>query len=761
MDIFIWSTVIFLVLLAVFHLVTGVSNDAVNFLNAAIGSRVASSKVILAVAGAGLIVGTFFSGGMMEVVRNGVINPSGFLLHELLIIVVAVTVANILLLDGFNTAGFPTSTTISLIFSLIGAALAIVLIKQNTQGDLEDYSAFINTDRIFIIFAGILISIFFAFVIGATAQFLTRLIFTFQHQGKYNFLFSAIGALAITTIFYLLIKKGIGGTFWEENIQWLQNLGTKKVLISVYLGSALSLWGLATLFHIDIPRLVVFFGTFALALSFASNDLVNFIGLPLTGIESIKEYLNTPDASFTDFPLQFLNTDWERSLHFRDSVYVGFFLLTGIVMMITLFVSKKLRTVTETEVYLGRQSAGQERFEPSPLSKVLVRGFFNVYQKAENILPVRLHALISDRFKPPLPLHRQPAKDEVIYFDTVRASVNLVIASLLISVGTYLRFPLSTTFVVFMVAMGTSFADQAWGRESAVYRLSGVLSILGGWFITASAGFMGAFLFALALHWGSWPVALALFLIVLVTLWQTNKYHKQKTEKEKELNKTFHHEKTEGIEWLRETGRERIRKFLLESSKIYFMIIDALMDEDLRQMREAIEKTEYLQLGIKNYKMELFRTYSKLPEEIQDSGHLFVQALDYLTETSNTLCIMAPPVFKHLENQHKGLSLAQKEDLFVILEETTAFLNFLIHFEKEKRFDAIHELKNKQNLVIKLLEDKRLEQIRRIRSGQGRSRVNVIYMEVMGETKNILIYSLNLFQALREFCLQTPKKPVR
>lgn len=372
-----------------------------------------------------------------------------------------------------------------------------------------------------------------------------------------------------------------------------------------------------------------------------------------------------------------------------------------------------------------------------------------------------MHAFISDRFKAPLPLHRQPATDEVIYFDTVRASVNLVIASLLISIGTYLRFPLSTTFVVFMVAMGTSFADQAWGRESAVYRLSGVLSILGGWFITASGGFIGAFLFSLALHWGGWPVALVLFLIVLVTLWQTNKYHHRKREKEKELNKTFHHEKTEGIEWLRETGRERIRKFLLESSKIYFMIIDGLMDEDLRQMREAIEKTEYLKQGIKNYKIELFRTYSKLPEEVQDSGHLFVQALDYLTEMSNTIGIMAPPIFKHLENQHKGLSSAQKEDLSGILEETTAFLNFLIHFEKEKRFDALHELKNKQNVVLKLLEEYRLEQIRRIRSGQGRTRVNVIYMEVMGETKNILIYSLNLFQALREFYYQTPKKPIR
>lgn len=748
-------------MLAVFHLITGVSNDAVNFLNAAIGSRVASRKVILVVAGTGLIIGTFFSGGMMEVVRNGVINPGGFLLHELLIIIVAVTVVNILLLDAFNTAGFPTSTTISVIFSLIGGALAIVLIKQNAQETMEGYSAFINTDRIFIIFAGLLISILLAFLTGAIAQFFTRLLFTFRYQGKFNFLFSAVGALAVTTIFYLILKKGVGGMFWEENFQWLQSIGEGKILTGIFLNSFLGLWGLATLFHIDIPKLVVFFGTFALALSFAANDLANFIGLPLAGIESIKEYLNTPNASFNNFPLHFLDNEWVRSLHFRDSVYLGFFLLAGVVMMITLFISKKLHSVTETEVYLGRQSAGQERFEPSPLSKVLVRTFLNLYQKVDNRLPNSIHNFISDRFKAPIPVNRQEATHEVIYFDTVRASVNLVIASLLISMGTYLKFPLSTTFVVFMVAMGTSFADQAWGRESAVYRLSGVLSILGGWFVTASGGFIGAFLFSLALHWGGWPVAVVLFLIVVVTLWQTTKYHNHKIEKQKELHKTFYHEKTEGIEWLRETGRERIRKFLLETSKIYFMILDGLMDEDLRQIREAIEKTDYLQQAIKNYKIELFRTYSKLPEEVQDSGHLFVQALDYLTEMANTIGIMAPPIYKHLENQHKGLTEVQKEDLSVILEETSAFLNFMIHFEKEKRFEAIHELKNKQNVVMQLLEDYRLEQIRRIRAGQGRTRVNIIYMEIMGETKNLLIYSFNLFQAIREFYYLTPEKPIR
>lgn len=752
----IWTCVILLALLAFFHLVVGVSNDAVNFLNSAIGSRIASRRAVLWTAGAGLLIGTFFSGGMMEVVRNGVINPNSLHLTDLLIVFVAVSIINVIVIDAYNSIGFPTSTTIAVIFSLIGGGLAVVMMKGAETG--MAYSGFINTDRIFLIFAGILVSILMAFVMGAVVQFFTRLIFTFQYQGRFTLLFALGGAFAFTAILFLIFKKGVGGVIWEEHFNLFVHLTLTDVLIPAFVIIFFVLWGLGTLIKIDIPRLVVFFGTFALALSFAANDLVNFIGLPLTGIESFKEFQNTPGADISTFSLHFLDNDWIRGHHFQDGIYMTFFVLAGAIMMITIFYSRKSRSVTETEVYLGRQAPGYEQFEPSPTSRLLVRRFLSMYQKVEAWLPSPVHNFISARFARSVVGERHVGTDEVVYFDTVRATVNLVVACLLISIGTYLRFPLSTTFVVFMVSMGTSFADQAWGRESAVYRISGVLSVLGGWFITALTGFLGAFIFTLLIWWGGWVMALVLFAGMILTLVGTTRYHHRKQQLFETQRQGFINEQAESVEWLRETGSERVRKQLLEISKIYFLIINGLIDENIKQLREAVQKSDVLQQTVKSHKEELFRTYSKLPDEVQDAGHLFVQALDYLTELSNTLSIVAPLVYSHVENQHKGLTNVQQDDLSVILDEVTSYLNFVIHFEKEKRFDALAELKTRQRILIDTIEEYRLEQIRRIRSGEGKTRVNVIYMELLGETKNMLIYCHNLFQALREFYIHSGNK---
>lgn len=748
----VWISVILLGLLGVLHLIVGVSNDAVNFLNSAIGSRVSSRRIILWVAGAGLLIGTFFSGGMMEVARNGVIYPQQFYLTELLVMFVAVSIVNVWLLDGYNTFGFPTSTTITVIFSLIGGALGMVLFKDTSE---TTYTSFINTNRTFLIFAGILISIFLAFIVGALVQFVSRVVFTFRYKGRFVVLFSIAGALAVTFIFFLMFKKGIGAFFPGDEL--MLNLPFKGIELFVFAFALFFLvfLGLGVLFKIDIPKLVVFFGTFALALSFAANDLVNFIGLPITGIESVKAFLLSPDTNPDLFSLSFLNNDWLRSHHFNDSVYTAFFVVAGVVMILTIFYSKKSRSVTETEVYLGRQSSGYERFEPSPMSKMMVRHFLLVYKKVEGILPKPLHNFLSSRYSAHEGLAHEARSEDVIYFDTIRASVNLVVASVLISLGTYLRFPLSTTFVVFMVSMGTSMADQAWGRESAVYRISGVLSILGGWFVTAFLGFLGSFLLTILFWWGGWLVAVAFFVLTGIFLRQTTVAHRKKLVRENNLKKEFYTEAIESIEWLKETGSEKLRKELLEVSKIYFLLINGLMDESLQQVREAQEKAGFLQQTVKNFKGELFRAYSKLPEESQDAGHLFVQALDYLTELSNTLSIMAPPVYVHIENQHKGLTGSQKHDMNLLLEEMVSFFNFMVHLEKEKRYENMAELKRLQNRSMDLIEDFRLTQIRRIRAGEGKTRVNVIFMEILGESKNLLIYSYNLFQALHEFNQQT------
>lgn len=761
MSLIICIIVVLLFFLALLHLVTGISNDAVNFLNPAIGSRVSSRNVILAIAAAGLITGVFFSVDMMDLVRSDVVNPSGFKLHEILILYIAVSLTNIIILDAFNTVGFPISTTITLVFSLIGGALAIIVANPADQSTVSHYSSYINTDRILVILAGILTSIFAAFILGAIAQFITRLIFTFKYQGRYRFLFAIAGALAVTSIMFLFLKQGIGEIFAPETFQSIQNHGSGTVLALVFVSSLFILWGTSHLFNIDIPKIFVLFGTFILALSFTTNNLVNFIGLPLSGIESINEFLRTPGASFYDFPLNFLNKEWIQSRSLDNSTYLILFFLAGLVMAITLFTSKKLHSVTEMEVYLGRQLPGEEHFKPTPLSKTLVRGFLKFYKKVQNAAPNRLRQFISSRFEYSQSESYKNDPDQIIHFDSVRASVNLVISSLFIVTATSLRFPLSTTFVVFMVAMGTSFADQAWGRDSAVYRVSGVLSILGGWFITAIAGFAGAFVFTLLISYGGIWAAVALFMATLFTLWRTTVYHRKKIAREKAVTQSDSIKKIESIEWLHETGREKVRKYLLEGSKIYFMVVDGLMKENSRQLKEAMDKADTLQKEIKVFKSDVFGTYGNLPEEAQDSGQYFVQILDYLYELANGVTAIGSPVYYHVENQHKGLTSAQQNDLTIILEEVTAFLNFLIHYEKEKRYESPKEMKNKQNAVMALLEDCRLTQIRRIRSGEGSTRVNVIYMDIMGETKNILIYSYNLFQSICGFYRKSPEKAIR
>ncbi len=748
----IWISFVLLSVLAILHLVVGVSNDAVNFLNSAIGSRVSSRKVILIIAGIGLLTGTFFAGGMMDVARNGVIYPESFSLTELLIIFLAVVIVNIVIIDSFNTLGFPTSTTILVIFSLIGGALAMSLFKDsNDQG----YTSFINTNKAFLVFAGILVSVFLAFIFGAVVQFITRLVFTFRFKGRFLFLFSVAGAVAITSILFLIIKKDIGGYLPMDDYINMLPFGKIESLGVLFASTFILFWGLGLIFNINIPRLVVFFGTFALALSFAANDLVNFIGLPLTGIESIKAFLTQSGNNPGTFKLEFLNKNWIQSNPFNDIVYLWVFLLSGIIMIVAIFYSKKSESVTDTEIYLGRQTHGYERFEPSPLSRLLVRQFLFFYNKMYVILPTGVKNFCSARFEQPEPGTGVISADNEVFFDTVRASVNLVVASILISIGTYYRFPLSTTFIVFMVSMGTSLSDRAWGRESAVYRISGVLSILGGWFITAFLGFLGSFFITILIWWGGIIAILLLFLLTIVFLWRTTVSYRRKREKEIKAKNVFYNEAIESIEWLHDAGSEKIRRELLEVSKIYFLILHGLMTENINQAKEGYEKSIALKQSTNKFKGEMFLAYSKLPDESQDSGQLFVQALDYLSELSNTLGIIAPMVFYHVENQHKGLTSSQFEDINVLQDEVASFFNFMIHLEKEKRFSSFSELKQKQNNTIELIDDLRLVQIRRIRAGEGKTRINVIFMEILGETKNLMIYAYNLFQALREFHMQS------
>ena len=758
---FIWIVVILLGLLAIIDLIVGVSNDAVNFLNAAIGSRAAKRKLIYWVAALGLLIGSLLSANMMEVARKGVIYPSSFAFPELMVVFIAVMLIDIILIDGFNTLGFPTSTTIAVVFELLGGAMALSIIKnRGTKIDSINVEQLINTDKAFVILAGILLSIFLAFVVGIIVQFLTRVIFTFNYHRRFKYLFSIVGGLAITAIAFMILKKGLGDTTLFDNYSWfsvVQNYQS-EILIGIFAFTTFIFLFLGLSFNVDIPRIVVIFGTFALAMSFASNDLVNFIGIPLAGVESFKAFLSSGETTPDSFSMAFLSNNVIRKNIFHDYTYTLIFTLSAIVMTITLFKSKKARSVTETEVYLGRQSSGYERFEPSHLSRVIVRNFLHLHSVVTGILPRRIVDYFDSRYQKSDHTNQVSTPDGVIYFDSIRASVNLVVASILISLGTYMQVPLSTTFVVFMVAMGTSLADQAWGRESAVYRVSGVLSILGGWFFTACLAFIGAFIFTFVIWFGQWIAALGLTLLVIGSLFVTRKYHKQKQEEKRLLKEEYLDEVEDSLDHLMETGGEQIRHNLQEASKVFYLSLQGFIDEDVRPLHEAHNKAQLLDKYTRNGKTKFFYAYAKVNEESINSGQYFIQAFDYLTELVSSLTNITQPLYEHIENQHKGMTVAQKADLQDLLDEVSGYFNHIIHLEKEQKFELINEMISKQNFLISFQDGIRRNQIKRIQKGEGRTRVSVLFMDVLAETKNMLLYSINLLKAHRDFMVSFKSK---
>lgn len=509
-----------LFVLAIVDLSVGVSNDAVNFLNSAIGSRVASRRVILIIAGFGVLAGSLFSSGIMEVARSGIFRPELFVFSDVMIIFLAVMLADVLLLDLFNTLGLPTSTTVSIVFELLGAAVAVsflVIAADPAAGGIVDY---VNVERALLIISGIGLSVGIAFITGTVVQFFSRLLFTFEESNHSDLIRVGWSAIAFTVISYFLVLKGLkGASFISKdtfaaiyaNMAWI-TLG----MVAVW---SVVMWALNRI-KVDILAVVVLGGTFSLALAFASNDLVNFIGVPLAGLSAWEAWSVSGSAPET-FTMEALAGPVTGN--------TGLLVAAGGVMVITLWLSSKARSVTETEVNLGRQDDGAERFKPGPVSRGIVRAVITTAEVAARNVPDSWRANLAERFA------REKTRSfdlEQPAFDTLRASVNLTVASILIVFATSLKLPLSTTFVSFMVAMGTSLADRAWGRDTAVYRLAGVFSVIGGWFVTAAAAFLMAGTFAVLIkNFGGYAVV-ALTALAAFALFHSHRYHARRTRME-------------------------------------------------------------------------------------------------------------------------------------------------------------------------------------------------------------------------------------
>lgn len=572
MDILFLCIIVFLFLLAIFDLSVGVSNDAVNFLNSAMGAKAASFKRIITVASIGVFIGAAMSNGMMDIARHGIFRPEYFSFYDLICIFMAVMVTDIILLDIFNSLGLPTSTTVSMVFELLGATFVVALIKMAGGIDLG-FNDLMNTEKALSVILGIFLSVAIAFVFGAIVQFISRMIFSFNYRSKLKWKIGIFGGICVTAIIYFLLIKGAKDlTFMTPDVKAWINTHTAIILTSSFVFFSLVMQLLHAL-KVNVLKVVVLIGTFALAMAFAGNDLVNFIGVPLSGLASYQDYAANGGGDAHGFMMGSLNGPANTPIYFL----VG----AGAVMVISLVKSKKARKVSKTEIGLGSQSAGEEMFGSSRVARHLVRWSLNIINWTREHTPEKVRQWFNSRFNSDEMIIEQGAA-----FDLIRGSVNLVLAGALIAIGTSMKLPLSTTFVTFMVAMGTSLADRAWGRESAVFRITGVISVIGGWFLTAGAAFIGAGIIVLMMHYGGHIAIIALAILTVIIIIRSNKRFRAKKQEEEgdTLFQTILSTTDKENVWplLRLYIIEQQKKFLTYAKEGYGMITSAFIGDNAR-----------------------------------------------------------------------------------------------------------------------------------------------------------------------------------
>jgi phosphate/sulfate permease len=717
--------VIILFILAASDLVVGVSNDAVNFLNSAIGSKVAPRHIILIVAGLGILVGTTFSSGLMEVARKGIFNPQMFYFEEIMIIFVAVMITDVLLLDLYNTFALPTSTTVSIVFELLGASVAVSILKLVNAG--EDFGGFvnyINSSKAIAIISGILLSIVIAFTVGAVVQFITRLIFTFDFQARIKRYGAIWGSIALTAItFFILIKGAKGVSFLtKETTTWI--LTNTELILIISLGFwFLVIQSLLLFTKVNILKPVVLIGTFALALAFAGNDLVNFIGVPLAGMNSFE--IAVQDAN----PLQVVMEGLTKPIQSNTIIL----LVAGGIMVVALWFSKKSRSVTKTEVNLGRQNEGLERFESSPLSRSIVRinvGLTNSYQK---FMPTILQTAIKKRFEYARPNDR---KEGAPAFDLLRASVNLMVASILISFATSLKLPLSTTYVTFMVAMGTSLSDRAWGRESAVYRVNGVITVIGGWFITAFMAFSVSAIFALIIFYGGFIATACLLIFTAFILTRTYLFHRERSKDQDEMEELFSKSMQNGYDGTINAFNS-IMDYLNTSIEIIEDSIQSLKIEDRHGLKSTSKKARKLTKKARLLTSTIFRIVQLLEEKEIKKGKKFGKIINSVQEIALNTRSIAQNNFDHVENNHTRLSDEEYNSLNQLIELLKKEVRESNEILDSKDFSKLDEFKNTISDFKDIADSFDLDQITRIKSNRTTARSSLLYLRVSSDIENI------------------------
>ncbi len=723
-----------LFLLAISDLIVGVSNDAVNFLNSAIGSKAAPFKTILIIAAAGVLVGAVFSNGMMEVARKGIFHPEMFAFSHIMIIFLAVMLTDILLLDFFNTVGLPTSTTVSIVFEILGSAVAIAIFKIRQAGDgvMANLGEHINTERAVVIIVGIFLSVVIAFTVGMIIQWIVRLAFSFNLKKTAKYWTGVWGGFAITAILYFLLMKGAKGStlVTEEMLTFIGDHSFRILLIS-FVGWTIVFQLLAAFTRFNVLKITVLVGTFALAMAFAGNDLVNFIGVPLAGFESFKAFMAGGSGSPDGFMMEALKAPVDTPIYFL--------IAAGLIMVLTLRFSKKARSVTATTIDLSRQGEGTERFASSSLSRFIVRRSVELSNGISRVAPNRVNRFIESRFEE---IPDQDKKSKKVAFDLVRASVNLVVASILIAFGTSLKLPLSTTYVTFMVAMGTSLADGAWGRESAVYRITGVLTVIGGWFFTAFSAFAASFLIATVIFFGKMPVILVLIAIAIYILIRTHAFHKKRMAKEEQEDSEI----ITASYGVLNSCSDEVTKAVSETSRILQETYSDFFREKHKSLKKLRKDSKQLTKRIKELREDLPSTLRKFEEKELHSGPYYVQVVDYLKEMSNSLYHVVSPAYDHLDNNHP-LDRDQAAHLKEFTEKTGKFFKDLEQMLMQKEFGKLDAMVKRRDELIEMINEILLNRIKILKKKQKGVKVSVTYIEMLSETKNLLLNVVQLVKA--------------
>lgn len=730
--------IIALAVLAITDLVVGVSNDAVNFLNSAIGSKAISFRTIMIVASVGIAFGAMSSSGMMEVARKGIFNPSEFVFAEIMIIFMAVMITDILLLDFFNTLGMPTSTTVSIVFELLGAAVAISLVKiAGTGGGFAELGAYINTEKATEIILGILLSVVVAFTVGAIVQFASRLLISFKFSERPKWVGALFGGFAITSIIYFIIVKGLksASIFAPGILDYIGQHPEVFLLGNFFVWSFFS-WLASSFLKINIYTFIIVLGTFALAMAFAGNDLVNFIGVPLAALESFNAW-STSGGGAAEFTMESL------SQAVRTPTYL--LLASGVIMIVTLWFSSKAKNVVKTSVDLSRQDEGDERFQPNFLSRQIVKFSIQASENLGGILPRSLMEKIDSRFEKPYVYVPKSRIQDLPAFDLVRAAVNLMVASVLISIATSMKLPLSTTYVTFMVAMGTSLADRAWGPESAVYRVAGVLNVIGGWFFTAISAFTAAAIIAYVIHLGGvW--AIGVLLIIAFLLIGRNYLSHNRKMKETKLEERLQKSESHSIIGLIEESSSNMSLALDRANKIYTQAIDGLSKHDIDRLRKSKRGITKLDSEVEDLRGNIFYFIKNLDESSVGASNFYITALSYLQDMTQSLEYISKASYKHVHNNHKKLRFNQIKDL----KETDLFVDELFSEIKTifdtKAYDQLTKIIMDKEVLMTTLDQKINKQIQRTRADESSPKNTALYFSLLLETKDLLKATMNLLE---------------